>query len=257
MNRKKIVAGNWKMNGLLNEATVLSQEVVNGVEELNSKERLNDICKVILCPPFTLLYKVKEYLSNSGVALGAQDMHCEKKGAHTGDVSPLMLKDAGCSYVILGHSERRTDHFETNKVVAQKAQAAYENGLTAIICIGETQQQRENGQTIDVCVNQIMESVPENANADNTIIAYEPIWAIGTGKTPTCDDVEEVHAAIRHALIQKMGKENADKISLLYGGSVKPSNAKEFLSLADVDGALVGGASLNAQDFLAIIKSVL
>ena len=195
------------------------------------------------------------YFSATG-ALGAQDAHFAVKGAHTGDISPAMLTDIGCTYVILGHSERRADHFETSELVAQKAAAAYENGLKTIICIGETEKQRDEGKTIEVCAEQIMGSVPENADAANTVIAYEPVWAIGTGKTPTPEDVEEVHAAVRKVLAKKLGKGVANKMRILYGGSVKPSNAKEFLSLPDVDGALIGGASLKAQDFLAIAKSV-
>ena len=192
-------------------------------------------------------------LSEDGVAL-AREVAAEVK--KLGNISPAMLTDIGCTYVILGHSERRADHFETSELVAQKAAAAYENGLKTIICIGETEKQRDEGKTIEVCAEQIMGSVPENADAANTVIAYEPVWAIGTGKTPTPEDVEEVHAAVRKVLAKKLGKGVANKMRILYGGSVKPSNAKEFLSLPDVDGALIGGASLKAQDFLAIAKSV-
>ncbi len=246
-----MIAGNWKMNGLSEDGVALAKAVAAGVKEMGKPA-----CEFLVCPPFTLLYQVKKALRGAKVALGAQDAHFAVKGAHTGDISPLMLKDLGCAYVILGHSERRADHFETNELVAKKAAAAYEAGLKTIICIGETEQQREEGKTIDVCSAQIMGSVPENADASNTVIAYEPVWAIGTGKTPTAADVEEVHAAVRKVLAKKLGKATANKMRILYGGSVKPSNAKEFLSLPDVDGALIGGASLKAEDFLAIAKSV-
>ncbi len=246
-----MIAGNWKMNGLSEDGVALAKAVAAGVKEMGKPA-----CEFLVCPPFTLLYQVKKALRGAKVALGAQDAHFAVKGAHTGDISPLMLKDLGCAYVILGHSERRADHFETNELVAKKAAAAYEAGLKTIICIGETEQQREEGKTIDVCSAQIMGSVPENADASNTVIAYEPVWAIGTGKTPTAADVEEVHAAVRKVLAKKLGKATANKMRILYGGSVKPSNAKEFLSLPDVDGALIGGARLKAEDFLAITKSV-
>lgn len=246
-----MIAGNWKMNGLSEDGVALAKAVAAGVKEMGKPA-----CEFLVCPPFTLLYQVKKALRGAKVALGAQDAHFAVKGAHTGDISPLMLKDLGCAYVIFGHSERRADHFETNELVAKKAAAAYEAGLKTIICIGETEQQREEGKTIDVCSAQIMGSVPENADASNTVIAYEPVWAIGTGKTPTAADVEEVHAAVRKVLAKKLGKATANKMRILYGGSVKPSNAKEFLSLPDVDGALIGGASLKAEDFLAITKSV-
>ena len=167
-----------------------------------------------------------------------------------------MLKDLGCSYVIVGHSERRADHFETDELVCKKAVAAHAAGLKAVICIGETEAQRDAGKTIEVCSSQILGSVPEDSTAADTVIAYEPVWAIGTGKTPTAADVEEVHAAVRKVLAKKIGKANANKMKILYGGSVKPANAKEFLSLPDVDGALIGGASLKVADFMAIAKNV-
>ena len=251
MARKIMIAGNWKMNGQLEDGVNLAKSVASQVKALGKPA-----CDFVVCPPFTLLYSVKKALRGAKVALGAQDAHFAVKGAHTGDISPAMLKDLGCGYVILGHSERRADHKESNELVAKKAVAAYENGLKTIICIGETEQQRDEGKTIDVCSKQIMGSVPDNADASNTVIAYEPVWAIGTGKTPTAEDVEEVHAAVRKVLAKKLGKGVANRMRILYGGSVKPSNAKEFLSLPDVDGALIGGASLKADDFLAIAKSV-
>ena len=184
--------------------------------------------------------------------MGGQDCHFDEKGAQTGDISSLMLADVGCAYVIVGHSERRDDHGESNELVCRKAEAAHKAGLKTIICIGETLAQRERGETIDVCSEQILGSVPATATAADTVIAYEPVWAIGTGKTPTAQDVEDVHAAVRKVLAKKIGKAQAGKMRILYGGSVKPANAKELLNLPDVDGALVGGASLKAADFMAI-----
>lgn len=251
MARKIMIAGNWKMNGQLEDGVNLAKAVAAEVKKMGKPT-----CEFLVCPPFTLLYSVKKALRGAKVALGAQDAHFAAKGAHTGDISPAMLKDLGCTYVILGHSERRADHFESNELVAKKAAAAYENGLKTIICIGETEKQRDEGKTIEVCTQQILGSVPDNADASNTVIAYEPVWAIGTGKTPTAADVEEVHAAVRKVLAKKLGKGTANKMRILYGGSVKPGNAKEFLSLPDVDGALIGGASLKAEDFMAIAKAV-
>lgn len=251
MTRKILIAGNWKMNGLLADGAALAKEVSAEVKKMGKTE-----CEFLVCPPFTLLTTVKKALRGSKVALGAQDCHMAEKGAHTGDISPLMLKDAGCSYVIVGHSERRANHFETDDIVCKKAQAAYKAGLKAVICIGETEAERDAGKTIEVCASQIAGSVPEDATASNTVIAYEPVWAIGTGKTPTAADVEEVHAAIRKAVAKKLGKSVANKMRLLYGGSVKPSNAAELLSLPDVDGGLIGGASLKASDFMGIASAV-
>ncbi len=251
MARKIMIAGNWKMNGQLEDGVNLAKAVAAEVKKMGKPT-----CEFLVCPPFTLLYSVKKALRGAKVALGAQDAHFAAKGAHTGDISPAMLKDLGCTYVILGHSERRADHFESNELVAKKAAAAYENGLKTIICIGETEKQRDEGKTIEVCTQQILGSVPDNADASNTVIAYEPVWAIGTGKTPTAADVEEAHAAVRKVLAKKLGKGTANKMRILYGGSVKPGNAKEFLSLPDVDGALIGGASLKAEDFMAIAKAV-
>ncbi len=246
MARKMMIAGNWKMNGLLADGVALAQEIKVDVK---AKKRN---CEFVVCPPFTLLGAVKKALKGCRVALGAQDCHFEEKGAHTGDISPEMLLDCGCTYVILGHSERRADHGETSELVCKKAKAAYKAGLKAIICIGETLAQREKGETIDICSKQILESVPNDATAADTVIAYEPVWAIGTGKTPTAQDVEDVHAAVRKVLAKKLGRAQANKMRILYGGSVKPSNAKELLSLPDVDGGLIGGASLKAADFMAI-----
>lgn len=251
MSRKILIAGNWKMNGLLEDGKTLAGEVAAEVKKLGKPE-----CEFLVCPPFTLLTTVKKALRGAKVALGAQDCHIAEKGAHTGDISPLMLKDCGCTYVIIGHSERRADHNESNELICQKAEAAHKAGLKTVICIGETEAERDAGKTIDVCTKQIMGSVPDSATAADTVIAYEPVWAIGTGKTPTTEDVEEVHAAIRKVLAKKLGKGNANKMRILYGGSMKPANAAALLALPDVDGGLIGGASLKASDFMAIAASV-
>ena len=250
MARKTLIAGNWKMNGRLADGVDLAKGIAAEVKKLGKPS-----CEFLVCPPFTILSSVKKALRGAKVALGAQDCHFAEKGAHTGDISPLMLTDLGCSYVILGHSERRADHFESNELVNKKAVAAHQSGLKTVICIGETLEQRDAGKTIAVCSDQILGSVPDDSTAADTVIAYEPVWAIGTGKTPTASDVEEVHAAVRKVLAKKLGKGNANKMRILYGGSVKPSNAKEFLSLPDVDGALIGGASLKVEDFMAIAKN--
>ena len=250
MSRKLLIAGNWKMNGLVAEGTNLAKGVAEAVKKAGKVE-----CEFLVCPPFTLLSNVKKALRGAKVNLGAQDCHFAEKGAHTGDISPVMLKDIGCQYVILGHSERRTDHYESNELVNKKAQAAHTAGLKTIICVGETLSEREAGKALEVCTKQIIESVPEDSTSSNTVIAYEPVWAIGTGKVPTTKDVEEVHAAIRKTLAKKLGKGNANKMRILYGGSVKPNNAKELLSLEDVDGALIGGASLKVEDFIGIAKN--
>ena len=247
MVRKTLIAGNWKMNGLQEDGIALAKGVA-----IEAKKAARKDCEFLVCPPFTLLTSVKKALKGSKVMLGAQDCHYAASGAHTGDVSPVMLKDLGCQYVIVGHSERRTNHFESNELVAKKASAAIEAGLKVIICIGETEAERDAGKTIDVCTAQIMGSVPENATAANTVIAYEPVWAIGTGRTPTANEVEDVHAALRKVISKKLGRANANKMRILYGGSMKPSNAKELLALPDVDGGLIGGASLKVADFMAI-----
>ena len=251
MQRKILIAGNWKMNCLLSDGIALAKDIANEVKKTEKKE-----CEFLVCPPFTLLTSVKKCLRGSKVHLGAQDCHMTEKGAHTGDISPFMLKDLGCSYVMVGHSERRADHNETDEIICQKAEQAHKAGLNTIICIGETEEQRDAGKTIDVCTKQILGSVPQGSTAKNTIIAYEPVWAIGTGKTPTAADVQEVHAAIRKVVAKKLGKSVANKMRLLYGGSVKPSNAAELLALPDVDGGLIGGASLKSSDFMGIASSV-
>jgi len=251
MTRRKLIAGNWKMNGLKSEGVALATAVV---EKYKASNKSFDM---FIAPPFTILDAVVGAAKDSGVWVGAQDCSQFEKGAHTGDVSPVMLKDLNCGGVIVGHSERRADHFETNELVKAKAEAALATGLGVIICVGETLAERESGKTLDVVGAQVRGSVPANATAGKVVIAYEPVWAIGTGKIPTTAEVEEVHAFIRSELAKLLGQDTADKMQILYGGSVKPSNAAELLSLPDVDGALVGGASLKADDFWAIAETVM
>jgi len=241
-----LVAGNWKMNGLAESQAEL--------EILENLIRSADpaACEVLICPPFTLVSAFATAADSVGV--GAQDCHVNVSGAHTGDISAEMLADAGAGYVIVGHSERRADHGESSSLVRKKADAAQRAGLKAIVCVGETEAEREAGQTLDIVLGQLEESVPSDANGDTTVIAYEPVWAIGTGKTPTVGDVAEVHAAIRESLVNRFGVEGS-AFRILYGGSVKPSNADELMGVENVNGALVGGASLKAADFNGIIDA--
>jgi triosephosphate isomerase len=244
---KALVAGNWKMNGsvaMLKEPRLLAAML----KDVKLK------CDVMVCPPAILARRVKGIVKGSKIRVGGQDCHWDASGAHTGDVSAEMLKEAGCSAVIVGHSERRTNHGETDAMVTKKAKAAIRAGLTAIICIGETLDERKGGKTLDVVSRQLKGSTPEGATAANVVVAYEPVWAIGTGLTPTTAEVAEVHAHIRADLAKIVGEEGA-KVRILYGGSVKPSNAAELMSAANVNGALVGGASLKAADFIGIIKA--
>lgn len=243
---RPLVAGNWKMNGL--QAALAEALAVR--EAITGKPPAAD---VMICPPATLLLVLSE-LTKGGLSLGGQDCHAAQSGAHTGDLSAEMLRDAGATAVIVGHSERRADHAETDAVVRAKAKAAHRAGLTAIVCVGETEGQRRAGQTLKVIARQVANSLPDQATSQNTIIAYEPVWAIGTGLTPTVADVAEVHTAIRAYANDRLG-ETAAGMRLLYGGSVKPSNAAELMAAANVNGALVGGASLKATDFLGIIET--
>jgi triosephosphate isomerase len=244
---RPLIAGNWKMNGL--KASLIEFEaMLAGAPKVAAKADL------LVCPPATLIAAFAEKARGSKtLAIGGQDCHPKASGAHTGDISAEMLADAGASAVIVGHSERRADHGESDALVRQKAEAAWRAGLTAIVCIGETQHQRDGGQTLDICGGQLTGSLPDGATADNLVVAYEPVWAIGTGLTPTAGDVEQVHRFIRDSLVTRFKGEGA-KVRILYGGSVKPSNAGELMAVANVDGALVGGASLKASDFLAIAQ---
>jgi triosephosphate isomerase len=243
-NLRPLVAGNWKMNGLAASVAEL-EKIVAGAGGVVGKAEL------MICPPATLIAQFAKAARGSAVAIGGQDCHAAASGAHTGDISAEMLADAGASAVIVGHSERRTDHNETDAQVRAKAQAAWHAGLTAILCIGETRAQREAGEALKVVGSQLAGSVPDGATGANLVIAYEPVWAIGTGLTPTPADVAEVHAFICKSLRQRFGEEGR-KVRILYGGSVKPSNARELFGVQDVNGGLIGGASLKAEDFLAI-----
>jgi triosephosphate isomerase len=247
--RRPLIAGNWKMNGLRADAIVLARDIAGGFRQAGWTDR-----DLLVCPPATLVVTVSEAVRGSGVLVGGQDCHAEASGAHTGDIAAEMLRDAGASCVIVGHSERRTDHGETDAVVRAKAQAAWRAGLLPIICIGETLADRESGRTFAVLANQLKGSIPNGATAANLVVAYEPVWAIGTGKTPTTGEVADAHAHIRKELGGVMAE--ASGVRLLYGGSVKASNASDLLAADDVDGALVGGASLKADEFLAIAKAV-
>lgn len=246
---RPLVAGNWKMNGTgasLSELRSIGNGFMSG---------LDAEADALVCVPATLLTRAAEAVAGTPVKVGGEDCHAKESGAHTGDISAEMLKDAGASHVIVGHSERRTDHGEDDAVVHAKTEAAWRAGLVAIICIGETRQEREQGATLDVLSRQVAGSVPASATAVNAVLAYEPVWAIGTGLTPTAADVAQAHAHIRARLAEKLGAAEAANIRILYGGSVKPSNAVELLGVANVDGALVGGASLKAADFLGIAEA--
>jgi triosephosphate isomerase len=242
---RPLIAGNWKMNGL--KASVSELQAM-----LEGAPKVADRADLLVCPPATLIAAFADKVRGSKViAVGAQHCHPKASGAHTGDISAEMLADAGATAIIVGHSERRADHGESDVLVRQKAEAAWRAGLVAIVCIGETQAHRDAGQTLHICGGQLEGSLPDGATAANLVVAYEPVWAIGTGLTPTAEDVEQVHRFIRGNLTTRF-KDEGGKIRILYGGSVKPSNAAELMAVANVNGALVGGASLKAADFLAI-----
>lgn len=242
---RPLVAGNWKMNG-----TRASLDQIKAIAE-GVQGPLSEKVESLICPPATLLYVATALCTDSPLQIGAQDCHQNASGAHTGDLAAEMIADCFGTHVIVGHSERRTDHAETDHLVRAKAEAAYAADLTAVICIGETADERKSGQTLDILKRQLAGSVPDGATAERTVIAYEPVWAIGTGLTPTVADVAEAHAFLRAELVKRFG-DAGKKMRILYGGSVKPSNARELMAVENVDGALIGGASLKAQDFLAI-----
>lgn len=245
---RALVAGNWKMNG--------TKASLKELKSLASKLKdRKPKCNVMICPPATLLSEAKIATKGSKVKIGGQDCHMNESGAHTGDISAVMLKNIGATAVIVGHSERRADHEESNKMVQEKASAAHVAGLTAIICIGETLEQYKAGQTLKVMTSQLKGSIPACATAKNTVIAYEPVWAIGSGLTPTVKEVAKVHTHIRKRLVAALGEDEAGAVAILYGGSVKANNAVELMGAANVNGALVGGASLKATDFLGIIAA--
>lgn len=244
-SRRPLVAGNWKMNGLRASLAEISA-VKAGIGGAK--------CDVAICPPATLIREAADLAAGSALLIGGQDCHTGISGANTGDISAEMIADAGGKLIIVGHSERRIDHGESDEIVRKKAEAVWRAGLLAVLCIGETEAERRGGKTMDVLARQIAQSVPDKAAAANLVIAYEPVWAIGTGLTPSADDIAEAHAHIRARVAERTGAE-ANGTRILYGGSVKPSNAAAILSLADVDGALVGGASLKATDFLGIVAA--
>ncbi|MGQ0741612.1 MAG: triose-phosphate isomerase [Alphaproteobacteria bacterium] len=244
---RQLIAGNWKMNGL---RAALAE--IRALDRALSEQPAHSA--VLICPPATLIAEAARAITVGRLAIGAQDCHPEPAGAFTGDLSAEMLRDAGATHVIVGHSERRQYHGESSAEVAAKAAAANRAGLTAIVCVGETEEQRDAKKAVSVVTSQLGRSVPSGFPAQSLIVAYEPVWAIGTGRTPTNAQIAEMHAAARDALDKRFGVEAA-KIRILYGGSVKPANAKELLSIANVDGALVGGASIKASDFLGIIRA--
>lgn len=246
---RPLVAGNWKMNGLKSEIAI-ADAVAKGYDAA-----LKQAVDLAICPPATLLASLATSLAGSGIATGGQDCSTQPSGAFTGEISAAMLADAGGHYAIVGHSERRTLHGESDATVKAKAEAAIKAGLVPIVCVGETRAEREAGNAVAVVCGQISGSVPQGADPAKLVVAYEPVWAIGTGLTPTAGDVAEMHAALRAELGRLLGDEAAAKVRLLYGGSVKPGNAAELMNVAHVDGALVGGASLVAQDFLAIARA--
>ena len=250
MARRILIAGNWKMNGLEKDGLALASDLAQRM-----KSGSTDTFEMLVSPPFTLISKVVDTVAGSGIHVAGQDCHSAEKGAHTGDISALMLKDAGCSYVIVGHSERRTDHRETDEMVKAKAQAALAAGLNVIVCIGETLEERDAGKTLDVNRRQLHGSLPDGATADNTVIAYEPVWAIGTGRTATPEQAQEVHEMIRSELSDKLGAGAADGMRILYGGSMNAKKAGGVFAQADIDGGMIGGASLKAGAFWTIAQN--
>ena len=246
--RRPLVAGNWKMNGLRNSVAIV-EAVRNGLTA-----PMRQAVDVLICPPSTLISSCLAAVYDSPISIGGQNLHAKASGAFTGSISAEMLADLGARYVIVGHSERRAYHHETDDGVHAKALGARRAGLCGIICVGETQEEREEGRALDIVRAQLAIGVPKGATARDTVIAYEPVWAIGTGLTPTPADIAEVHASLREMLGQLIGPE-AQKVRILYGGSVKPGNARELMAVENVDGALVGGASLVADDFLGIVAA--
>jgi len=243
---KKLIAGNWKMNGDLDTARTLIADIVNG---LYAREELHEVCDFLVCPPAIHIGSVRHALQGyPKIKFGGQDCSLAENGAHTGDVSATMLKDAGCSYVIVGHSERRAYHGERDADVKAKAEEALKADLKPIICVGETLEQREAGDALSVVEGQLAGSLPDQSQWDEIVVAYEPVWAIGTGKVASIDDIAEMHAHIRGIV--------GEKVRILYGGSMKPENAGEILAVPNVDGGLIGGASLKADDFIGIGKAV-
>jgi triosephosphate isomerase len=246
--KRPLIAANWKMYKSIPEALTVVASIKAGVHKATE-------CEVVICPPFTALASVGQALKDSSIELGAQDMHPESEGAFTGEISPLMLKDIGCRYVILGHSERRSRFHETDEFVNQKVRSALKFSLVPIVCIGETLEEREGRKAFEVVKSQFDSSLRDLSTEDiqRTIIAYEPVWAIGTGRTATPEQAEQMHSYIRRLLHEKYGEENASRVLILYGGSVRPDNMSALMQKPNVDGALVGGASLKAESFTQIV----
>jgi len=245
--RRKLAAGNWKMNGI--EAGLGE---VSALADAHASKTVD----ILLCPPATLLDRMSMQAKDTSVATGGQDCHPAPNGAHTGDISAEMIADAGGTHVILGHSERRTNHAEQDELVHDKTKAAWEAGLIAIVCVGETEAERRAARTLDVIATQMSDSIPDGATDDTLVIAYEPVWAIGTGIVPTLEQIGEVHDFMRTRITERFGEAVGQSVRLLYGGSVKPSNASEIFDVSNVDGALVGGASLKATDFSGIVAAL-
>ncbi|XDA96488.1 triose-phosphate isomerase [Sulfitobacter sp. LCG007] len=245
--RRKLAAGNWKMNG--------SQGALSELNELAARHPDSPV-EILVCPPFPYLLPAAALSEAGPVRIGAQDCHAEAKGAFTGDISAEMIADCGATHVIVGHSERRAEHHESDEMVRAKAAAAQAAGLVAIVCLGESLEEREGGRTLDVIRRQLAGSVPQGSTGETLVVAYEPIWAIGTGKVPTLEQIGEVHADMRAQLVERFGEDQGNAVLLLYGGSVKPGNAAEIFAVGDVDGALVGGASLKAADFSPIVTAL-
>ena len=251
IKRVPLIAGNWKMNGVKKDARVLAGSLATRMRRLKKPE-----FEMLRCPPAPLIAPVADAIRGKRIAVGGQDCHFKEAGAYTGEISALLLKTLGCKYVIVGHSERRIYNRETDDMVRSKAKAAHSAGLRAIICIGETLKQREMGRSSSVNRKQLFRSLPQKATAANTVIAYEPVWAIGTGKVATTEQAQEIHSVIREELTKRIGSAESDKMRILYGGSMNSVNAKELLALPDVDGGLIGGASLSAKHFWSIAQAV-
>jgi len=249
--KRYLIAGNWKMNKTTGESIELAQKLVESLKDVNDRD-------ILICPPFTALYSVYQVIKGTNIKLGAQDVFYENSGAFTGEISPIMLKDVGCEYVIIGHSERRHIIGETDELINKKIKAAINNGLKTILCVGELLEEREAGKTLEVVKTQIEKGLNGVSKEEmkNIVIAYEPVWAIGTGKTAKPEDAQEVHAYIRELLSKLYSKEIADETIIQYGGSVKASNIDSLMAMPDIDGALVGGASLIAEEFTRIVKFI-
>ena len=246
---KKLIAGNWKMNTSTNEAQNLISSISSNIA---SHPQIFENCDLLVCPPFVYIPEIRIACGQQNISLGGQDCSAYGSGAYTGEISASMLKDSGCTYAIVGHSERREYHNETDNMILQKAKAAHDHGLVSIICVGESEEERDANAQEEIVERQLLNSIPETTTAENTVIAYEPVWAIGTGKTASPDDVADMHKFIRSQLQKQFS--DGDKIRILYGGSMKPDNAKALLSTPNVDGGLIGGASLKADDFIAIAQ---